>query len=384
MTATKVAGQLPSLDVVRQLTDRHVIEQLLATGTLTRAELAARTGISKPTASESVRRLLDVDILEEAGRQLGKRGPAGTYYRLRPGLGVALAVSAGPDGVVVDSYDLRGQRLSRLEHGVPSPIDAARLSPVLDEAVRTAAAAAPGPVLSCAVSVAGPVDQATGRLVRLPNAPFLLGEFAPQQLISAITQCPVTVDNDVNWIALAEHDRGAALGLDQFLLCYLGAGIGSAIVLDGAVFRGSHGVAGELAYVSTTGPGGRSMRLLDCFAAWGLRQPGSDAIDTDAVAALLADDRPAARNRRAEIADAVATAIASSVAVLNPAAVLIGGPWGAAPGFTEEVAAQIAERAVLRTEVHRVQLGDDSPQIGAGLRAVQDAQSVLIARLGQG
>ena len=384
MTVPKVAGQLPTLDVVRQLTDRHMIEQLLATDTLTRAELAARTGISKPTASESVRRLLDVEILEEAGRQLGKRGPAGTYYRVRPGLGVALAVSAGPDGVVVDSYDLRGQRLGRIEHGVPSPIDAARLSPVLAEAIRSATTAAPGPVLSCAVSVAGPVDQATGRLVRLPNAPFLLDEFAPQELISAITQCPVTVDNDVNWMALAEHDRGAALGLDQFLLCYLGAGIGSAIVLDGAVFRGSQGVAGELAYVSTIGPGGRSMRLLDCFAAWDLRQPGSDAIDTDALRSLLADDRPAARTRRAEIVDAVATAIASSVAVLNPAAVLIGGPWGAAPGFTDEVADQIADRAVLRTEVRRVQLGGNSPQIGAGLRAVQDAQSVLVARLGQG
>jgi predicted NBD/HSP70 family sugar kinase len=384
MTAAKVAVQRPTLDLVRKLTDRHVIEQLLATDTLTRAELAARTGISKPTASESVRRLLDVQILEEAGHQQGKRGPAGTYYRLRPGLGVALAVSAGPDGVVVDSFDLRGQRLGRFEHGVPSPIDAARLSPVLVEAVSSATTSAPGPVLSCAVSVAGPVDHATGRLVRLPNAPFLLDEFAPQQLISAITDCPVTVDNDVNWMALAEHDRGAARGLGQFLLCYLGAGIGSAIVIDAAVFRGSQGVAGELAYVSTAGPGGRTMRLLDCFAAWDLRQPGSDAIDTDALRVLLADGGSAARSRRAEIAGAVATAIASSVAVLNPAAVLIGGPWGSVPGFTEEVADQIADRSVLRTEVRRVQLGGDSPQIGAGLRAVQDAQSVLVARLGQG
>jgi predicted NBD/HSP70 family sugar kinase len=126
------------------------------------------------------------------------------------------------------------------------------------------------------------------------------------------------------------------------------------------------------------------MRLLDCFAAWDLRQPGSDAIDTDALRALSADGGSAARSRRAEIAGAVATAIASSVAVLNPAAVLIGGPWGSVPGFTEEVVDQIADRSVLHTEVRRVQLGGDSPQIGAGLRAVQDAQSVLVARLGQG
>jgi len=125
------------------------------------------------------------------------------------------------------------------------------------------------------------------------------------------------------------------------------------------------------------------MRLLDCFAAWDLRQPGWDAIDTDRLRALLADDRPTARTRRAEIVDAVAIAIASSVAVLNPAAVLIGGPWGATPGFTEEVADRIADRSVLRTEVRRVRLEADSSQIGAGLRAVQDAQSALVGRLGQ-
>ena len=82
--------------------------------------------------------------------------------------------------------------------------------------------------------------------------------------------------------------------------------------------------------------------------------------------------------------DAVATAIASSVAVLNPAAVLIGGPWGTMAGFTEEVAGQVADRSVLRTEIRPVQLGGDSPQIGAGIRAVQAAQSVLVGWLGQG
>ena len=110
----EVTNPRPSLDLLRQLTDRHVFEQLLDHPQLTRAELATRTGISKPTISESVKRLLDVGVLEESGRQQGKRGPAGTFCRLRDDLGVALAVSAGPGGVVVESFSLRGVPLDRV------------------------------------------------------------------------------------------------------------------------------------------------------------------------------------------------------------------------------------------------------------------------------
>src|SRR5690348_13582495 len=100
---------LASLDLLRQITDRHVIEQLLGEPMLTRAEIAARTGISKPTISESVRRLVDAGLLIEAGQQQsGRRGRSGVFYALRADIGIAVAASAGPDGLVAETIDIRG------------------------------------------------------------------------------------------------------------------------------------------------------------------------------------------------------------------------------------------------------------------------------------
>ena len=134
MVQSESGPRRPSLSVVRELTDRHVVDQLLTTPELTRAELAARTAISKPTISESVRRLTEAGVLTEAGQQLGRRGPAGTFYRLRSDVGVAVAGSAGPDGVLVEVLDLQGDRLGRSHRPVVVPATRSTLEPLLAEA----------------------------------------------------------------------------------------------------------------------------------------------------------------------------------------------------------------------------------------------------------
>ncbi len=355
-----------------------MFEQLLDHPQLTRAELATRTGISKPTISESVKRLLDVGVLEESGRQQGKRGPAGTFCRLRDDLGVALAVSAGPGGVVVESFSLRGVPLERVQRAVPPTIDAARLEPLISTSVQQAVRNAPGPVRGCAISVAGPVDQQTGRLVRLPHAPFLLDEFAPRDVVASIIGAPVQIDNDVNWAALAEAHEGAGRNRRQFFLCYLGAGIGGAAVLDGKVLHGSRGLAGELAYVSTIGPTGRAMKLVECFGAWDLLQPGSAAIDVDLVGQIMNGRSAEARRRRVAIVRAVAAALGTVAALYDPDVILISGPWGVVPGAAALIAERVDVESSIRASVHPAELGDEAPLIGARVRALEIARSQVV------
>src|SRR3954468_9059901 len=170
--------------MLRRLTDRRVFEQLLEAETLPRAEIAARTGISKPTISESVRRLLDAGVVLEGGRQSGSRGRAGTYCRLRTDTTAALAVSGGPDGIVVDTFDLKNQPIAHVEQPVPAPIDGDTLEPLLLHAAQAAAERTPGAVRSCVVSVAAPVDRRTGRLVPPRYAPFIHGTFDPRRSLS--------------------------------------------------------------------------------------------------------------------------------------------------------------------------------------------------------
>ncbi|MFZ0753706.1 MAG: winged helix-turn-helix domain-containing protein, partial [Trebonia sp.] len=72
----------PSLDLLRSLTDEHVLRALMAERQLTRAELAARTGISKPTVSESARRLSAAGLIRDTGARTSGRGRVGSYYGL--------------------------------------------------------------------------------------------------------------------------------------------------------------------------------------------------------------------------------------------------------------------------------------------------------------
>src|SRR3954462_3889790 len=106
----------PSQDLVRALTDEHVLRALMRHRRLTRAELAVEIGISKPTAGESVRRLTDRGLVADTGeRTTGGRGPGrgGSCYALAPTVGVALATVIAPEGVVVECLDVYGDTVAR-------------------------------------------------------------------------------------------------------------------------------------------------------------------------------------------------------------------------------------------------------------------------------
>jgi predicted NBD/HSP70 family sugar kinase len=367
----------PSLSVVRELTDRHVIEQLLESPELTRAELAVRTRISKPTISESIRRLAEAGLVEESGQQLGRRGPAGTFYRLRADAGVAVAASAGPDGVVVETISLRSEVIERRHVPVPVPTTRAELEPVLRDATASVVATAPGPILAATLSVAGPVDRATGRLVQLPDSPFLVDDLDPVPLLRPVLGLDAVVDNDVDWAALAEREAGSAQGLDDFVYVFLGPGLGGAVVTGGRIAHGGRGLAGEIAHLLTVGARGRSVRLIEAFAELGLRRTDGLALDLDLVRAALNGGTVSDRRTRDAILAALAGAIGSIAALLDPAAVLVGGPWSDHPGLVDRLPGAVAATTIVPTELRFAGLGPEAPHLGARLAAVREARTVL-------
>src|ERR1700761_8319038 len=108
----------PSLELLRALTDEHVLRALMREGRLTRAELATATGVSKPTAGESVRRLVAAGLVADTGERTpgGRgRGRVGSYYSLAPDIGLALAITIAPEGIVAESITPYGEVISRAE-----------------------------------------------------------------------------------------------------------------------------------------------------------------------------------------------------------------------------------------------------------------------------
>ncbi|MGK5683324.1 ROK family protein [Actinoplanes sp. URMC 104] len=332
----------PSQELVRSLTDEHVLRALMRHRRMTRAELAAEIGISKPTAGESVRRLTERGLVADTGERTpgGRgRGRVGSYYALTPAAGVALAVTISPGGVVAECLDVFGDRVARAGRQIERPARPSQVSAALREAVEEAGKAAEQPVRLAVVGAADPVDRTTGRLVQLPDAPFLVGELDPVAILTPYAQGSVLVDNDVNWAATAER---AARRLDDFAYLYLGEGLGCAIVNDGAIRRGRTGLAGEIAHLVTAGPGGRATRFIELFGELGLRRSGSTAID---VGRLLDSDRA----ERDVIGAAVAGVIAAVIALADPQEVVIGGSWGPVLlGEIEAATGRLPRRVPLR------------------------------------
>jgi predicted NBD/HSP70 family sugar kinase len=231
------------------------------------------------------------------------------------------------------------------------------------------------------VSAADPVDRATGRMVHLPDSPFLLGDLDPVAVLAPLVAGPVIVDNDVNWAARAEQAARAgadpADAADDFVYLYLGEGVGCAVVTDGQVRRGYRGLAGEIAHVPVSGPDGQAMPLIAVFGRLGLRHAGSTAIDVDRLLAALGARDGAALARA--LAEAVSGVLDAAVAFADPAFAVIGGPWGSAAAFTAELAAALAARprGILLAQP---QVEDDASLAGARATAVHSLRDDLVAR----
>jgi len=374
-----VSPPKPSPELLRSLTDEHVLRELMRQRRLTRAELATATGMSKPAVGESVRRLAEAGFVANTGeRTVGGRGRGrvGSYYALAAGVGTALAVSIAPEGAVAECVDAYGGTVSRAEDKIRRLARPRQIGSALQRVAVKALREAGTPARLAVVSAAGPVNRATGRLVRLPDEHFLLGELDPVGILAPQVDGPVIVDNDVNWAAQAERDSAPALS--DFTYIFLGDGLGAAVISDGTVIRGHAGFAGEIAHLITIGPQGQATRLIDVFGALELRRPGSTAIDVDRLLAAATGPQPEAAAILQILAQAVGGILAAAVALADSGIIVIGGSWGSQPAILEAIAAE-ASRLPRPVPVRAATLTDEPALTGARTDALDRLRSRIIA-----
>ena len=351
-----VAPAKPSLELLRSLSDEHVLRALMSQRQATRSEIAAASGLSKPTVSESVRRLSASGSVVDTGERTTGRGRIGTYYALPATTGCALVASLAPEGIVAEAIDVYGQVVAQAR----APVTRAPGAGQVARTLRAVTGEVGGSFRLAVVSAADPVDRKTGRLVELPDAPFLVGALDPPAVLDGVVDGPVTVDNDVNWAARAE-DR-----TDDFVYLHLGEGLGCAVVSDGEVRRGHAGLAGEIAHLMTVGPGGVAMPLTEVFAALGLRRARSTAIDSEVLLSRPHDD----------VARAVSGVLSALVALADPAVVLLGGTWG--PAILDAVRVEF-ERAPRHVPIQAAADQDEPALNAARASALDQLRNAVVA-----
>ncbi len=340
MTAPTTSRLPGTPGLLRTINDRAALELLLDSGPLTRSQIGDRTGVSRPTASQIVARLEQSGLIEPTGSVQGARGPQATTYAARTDVLVGLALDVVPTGVRASVVDALGRTLgeSVLEAG-PDRTALGDLRAAWDRTCETAGI--PRERVACAaVGVQAAAEPRSGDL-------SLVGELTgwPRRGLRAHLEdalgITVRIDNDVNLAAIAERDAGR--GEDSFALLWLGEGIGLGSWLDGHVHHGTAGGAGEIGYLRVPAAeiddsanvqdlvGG--LRVAELAARAGVPGVETGTSYEDAVAALAAHRGSTAVDVVVEdLARRVAIVLQPVVAVLEPDAMVLGGPTGVALG----------------------------------------------------
>ncbi len=366
-----------------------VMGAVAGAGPVSRAVVATRTGLTRAAVSSLVEELLAAGLLAE-------RGPAPSGRVGRPGS--ALVVDAeGPAGLGLEIgvehlaaclVDLAGQVRGYVRVEADNrDSDPAAVLDRLAELARdlTDRHGTPRPA-GVVVAVPGPVGDDPGRLAQAPNlgwrrvpaATLLRDRFAGP--LEGLTP---DLDNEANLGAQAELWLGA--GAADAVHVSAESGIGAALVVGGRLFRGARGFAGELGHVPVRPDGPRcacgARGCLEQYAGLAavLRAAGLQDRPGDRVAELArraADRQEAVLGALGRAGDALGTALAGAVNLIDPAAVVLGGAYAELgewllPGMRRELAARVAVRPWDQRALSVSRLGRRGPVLGAAMVTVR-------------
>ncbi len=238
----------------------------------------------------------------------------------------------------------------------------------------------------------GFVDFATGRVHRLTNVKGWVNIHFKKELEERL-QLPVTVDNDANAMAYAEWKVGAGKGYNHLVALTLGTGVGGGLVIDGKLARGANSVGSELGMVSIdyrgrTGPYGNHGGLeeyignneivaqaRELYTEAGKRL-SQDSCSPKALSQLAKEGDPIALKVWDGIAEKLASALTSTVFLLNPEAIIIGGGVSKAGDLLfeplqEKLFAQIGDPFKEHLRILPAHFGNEAGMIGAANLALE-------------
>lgn len=330
-----------------------VVSFLGDSGPLTHRELAERTGLSRTTVLNVVRDLLAADhVALSTATRAGRRVKEITLSRRSPlvlGIDfghrhVRIALADPSDRVVAEEYE----RLPDSHHWEEDLRVVVRLLARLHERTATG----PDCIAAAGLGLPAPIDPGTGEVGSSSILPGWVG-VAAERAVTSVLEVPVYVDNDANLGALAEGRWGSAQGCRDFLYVKLSTGIGAGLVLNGELYRGFAGTAGEIGHITVndsgeictcgnrgcleTVAGGRAVlaQLTPLF--------GTDLSLPGAVA-LAVDGDPRARRAIADAGRTVGFAVASVYNLLAPAKVIFGGDLSGAGEVLLEPIREVVRR----------------------------------------
>ena len=226
----------------------RILAQLRDEGPLSRVLLADRLNVSRTTIAAEVSRLAELGLAQEVGHAASRGGRRSTLVDLAGDIRF-VGISIGATGMSVGVTDGRVTVLATRSISCdittgPEPV----LATAITEARSLLDELGIEKPMGAGIAVPGPVDYHRGVPVSPPIMPGWDG-YPVSDVLARELGCPAVLDNDVNAMALGEQHAGVARSARDFLFVKIGTGIGCGIVVDGDLYRGVDGCAGDIGHI---------------------------------------------------------------------------------------------------------------------------------------
>ena len=379
-----------------------VLQLLWQERQISRAEIARRSGLSRSTVSEIVGDLLKTRLVAEVGDGPSQGGRRPIVLQFQDDAYAVLGIDMGAGHISVALANLRGQLIAWEHRSHPvrtDPEGTVSRMKELSEACLRQWKGGTERLVGIGIAVPSPVDPRNPDRVSDVVMPAWQGHNVGESLRKRF-RLPVFVDNDANLAALAEHWWGAGRGIDDFTYVKVATGVGAGHMIRGQIYRGAHGIAGEIGHLAIDPQGELCMcGLRGCLAtrvgsralvarasALLLEHPGSSLAGREVTIGSI-EDAALGGDRLAlqvvgEAADYLGIAVAGMLNLMNPARVIIGGGLARlgelllAP-MRRSISSRTLVNSIDSTEIVTGELGGRAVALGAATLVLQNALADL-------
>lgn len=355
-------SQIARHNTIRDINRQIVLNFVRVHSPISRAEIARETSLQRSTISAIVEDLTQEGFVEDIGTGTSTGGRKPTLLRLKTGTPVALGVDVTPRETTIALADLAGNLLET--ERFPTSSDIRYMNEQILGKVSKFAASYPDAELRVGISIPGIADPSSNTIAYIPYFQWTNWDIGKQ--IEEKTGLPVTIDNDANAVALAElwFGDGQISKTRNFITILVAEGIGTGIIIEGEVYRGEFGAAGEFGhmFVGEGAPVECSCGRRDCWEAHasekamisryvnGRENGAGGSIDIERIIGLALNGEARAIETLKTSAKALGIGISSLIVGFSPQAVVISGSIVRAWDIVKEDLQILADRSI-RTEL---------------------------------
>jgi len=367
---------------IRNINKGLVLRTIEKNGPISRADVGKIVGLTPPTISAIVKDLIERDIVQEIGKGDSSGGKKPILLKINSKTAYMIAVDlGGENGIRVAlmdlSYHIVKEKCGPNIESLNGKKFKDALSVILTDFIREMNIPR-GKILSICIGVPGIVDFKSKKIIA---APCLNWEISLEDLDLREIGIPITIENDVNLMALGEKTKGIAQKINNFVFVGERTGIGAGIIINRKLYKGANNAAGEAGYLFIDPRyASKSIRDYGCLeklASYKVivekaRKKMGKNIKVIEIFKMAAEGDSAALNIVQETLKYLAYGIANISCVLDPELVIIGGGISILPiRFLEEMKTNIREIIPFVPKIEFSKLGEDGVLIGAAVKVLE-------------